>query len=721
MSTLTAGPRTFLLDGREFFLHSGELHYFRVAASDWPRHLRAMKASGLNTVSTYICWDWHEHAPGKFDFTGKTDPRRNFVGFLEQVKKAGLFAIVKPGPYILAEYDGNGIPKRLLDPKQPMFARNEQDRPWSTDAITFLHPQTLEHTYRWYDRVLPIVAKYQLSNGGPIAMMQVDNEVGLQHWLMAQADHNPVVLAMYREYLKKRFGTIAEYNRLSGERWASFRAVRPPSGDVRDLKHYAAYFEWHAFWRHYFARHLRTLVEKIRTYGIDLQLTHNVAGWIYGSASEMPMILSFYADVMRECPEIVFGLDHIPEFQSFRNAHCDLPINQMLRAQQGHGPVWAAEFQAGTREHNVRNDARDMALFYQASLAHDLGGLNYYMFSQGENPPGGGVYGKMFYWQTPLDVKGRPSPLYDVTAQMGRFLKKHGRRLLKTETKAEIGVAWYAPYGYTEIVTSQLMSRKKLDAAKIGLRHDPRFLRETVLYDGLLRCLQALNLNYRIFDLAKATPDEMRRFEQVYVVAADYMDADAQRKLATLVEEGGNLVMMPGLPRLDLAMRPCEVLRKRLGVETRFEASARKISILGIDELYTASNVKELYAAKRGEAIARTADGDVCGIERKVGRGRATLIGAAIVYNLDSHLEFFAALAARGGVRRDVEVSDPDVNVVLRRGEGYAYLFALNYHGEAKRVRVGVPKRVMRAMGCRGRSRFVLDLPATSGAIVELK
>jgi hypothetical protein len=304
---------------------------------------------------------------------------------------------------------------------------------------------------------------------------------------------------------------------------------------------------------------------------------------------------------------------------------------------------------------------------------------------------------------------------------MGRFLRGNGRKLLRTETRAEIGVAWYPPYGYTEIVSSQLMARKKLDAGKIGLRHDPRFLRETVLYDGLLRCLQALNLNYRIFDLTKASPEEMARFKQVYVVAADYMDADAQGRLATMVEQGGRLVLMPGLPRLDLAMRPCEVLRKRLGVVTRFKPSPRKISILGIEELFTASTAKEIYAAKRGEVIARTADGDVCGIERSVGSGHVTLIGAAIIYNLDSHLELYATLAKRAGVRHDVEVSDPDVNVVLRRGKGYGYLFALNYHDAPKRVRVAIPKRVLKAMGCKGRSRFILDLPPTSGAIVEVK
>ena len=72
---------------------------------------------------------------------------------------------------------------------------------------------------------------------------------------------------------------------------------------------------------------------------------------------------------------------------------------------QPYGPVWAAEFQAGTREHHVKSDANDLETFYYASLAHGMKSFNYYMFSQGINPKGKGFYGKTFYYQTPLNPK----------------------------------------------------------------------------------------------------------------------------------------------------------------------------------------------------------------------------------------------------------------------------------------------------------------------------
>ena len=172
---------------------------------------------------------------------------------------------------------------------------------------------------------------------------------------------------------------------------------------LKTNKTYCAYYDFHLFYRHYYALYLDTLIKKIRSFNIDLQLTHNIPGWIYGNAAELPMLISTYEEIMRTRTDIVFGLDHIPEFVSFRNAHSDLACNKILEAMQPYGPVWAAEFQAGTREHHVKSDANDLETFYYASLAHGLKSFNYYMFSQGINPKGKGFFGKTFYYQTPLD------------------------------------------------------------------------------------------------------------------------------------------------------------------------------------------------------------------------------------------------------------------------------------------------------------------------------
>ena len=105
-----ATKKYFKKEGKPFFLISGEIHYFRLDARLWEKHLRLLKQSGANTTSTYIPWDWHEYEEGKFDFTGETHPARNLITYIKLCKKIGLQLIVKPGPYILAEYENQGLP-----------------------------------------------------------------------------------------------------------------------------------------------------------------------------------------------------------------------------------------------------------------------------------------------------------------------------------------------------------------------------------------------------------------------------------------------------------------------------------------------------------------------------------------------------------------------------------------------------------------------------------
>ena len=104
----------FQKNGKPFFLLSGEIHYFRLDPRLWEKHLHLLKQAGANTTSTYIPWDWHEYEEGKFDFNGDTHPARNIVRYIELCKNVGLDLIVKPGPYILAEYVHHGIPAWLV-------------------------------------------------------------------------------------------------------------------------------------------------------------------------------------------------------------------------------------------------------------------------------------------------------------------------------------------------------------------------------------------------------------------------------------------------------------------------------------------------------------------------------------------------------------------------------------------------------------------------------
>lgn len=149
----------FLLNGEPFKILSGAIHYFRVNPSDWYHSLYNLKALGFNTVETYVPWNLHEPKKNQFDFDGILDLER----FLSTAQELGLYAIVRPSPYICAEWEFGGFPAWLL---------NEPARIRSNDAVY------LKHVADYYDVLLEKIVPHQLSNGGNILMIQIENEYG---------------------------------------------------------------------------------------------------------------------------------------------------------------------------------------------------------------------------------------------------------------------------------------------------------------------------------------------------------------------------------------------------------------------------------------------------------------------------------------------------------------------------------------------------------------
>ncbi len=675
----------FLKNGSPHFLVSGEIHYFRLDPRLWERHLRLLKDSGANTTSTYIPWDWHEVEPGKLDVAGETHPGRNLIRYFSLCRKVGLDLIVKPGPYVLAEYELHGLPAWLLERCGPAArAQDKQGNVIAADLMCYMSDEYLRYSFLWYDQILPVIAAHQSSRGGPVVMMQVCNEVGVFQWLSGRIDYNPAVVSLYRDFLRDRYRHVDAANRLYGTRYRDFDEVEPPRGVIENRERYRAYYDFHLFYRHYFALYLDTLAKKIRSCGVDVQLTHNIPGWIFGNAAELPMLVSTYEEVLRTRTDITFGLDHIPEFVSYRNAHSDLACNKILAALQPHGPVWAAEFQAGSREHFVKNDPADMETFYVASLAHGLRGFNYYMFSQGVNPKGKGFYGRMFYHQTPVDARGKPSPLYPVARRIASIIRRGGEDLLTSRTRARICVGLYKPYFYTELTTSQMLKEKRLSIEKLGLTLDPKFVREELLFNGLLRGLQTLNFGYDIRDIESCTEESLLPYRQLWVVTTEFMDPKTQAFLASYVERGGHLVITPAVPTLDNYLNPCTVLADALGLHPARAAAPPKVTAFGIDDVFTQVGGKQVFQATDGDIVATTRAGEPCGVQIRAGNGRVTALGFAFGYTTDEHLELIEKIVSLDRIRRDANVSDPGIQFVIRHGKKRSYLFLLNYHNRRK-------------------------------------
>lgn len=152
--------KQFYMDGKPFNIYSGAIHYFRTVPEYWEDRLTKLKLAGFNTVETYVCWNLHEPKPGEFNFSGILDIEK----FIETAEKVGLYCIVRPGPYICAEWDFGGLPAWLLKDK------NMQ--------IRCMYPDFLKCIDRFYHELLGRLVPHLQSNGGNIIAMQVENEYG---------------------------------------------------------------------------------------------------------------------------------------------------------------------------------------------------------------------------------------------------------------------------------------------------------------------------------------------------------------------------------------------------------------------------------------------------------------------------------------------------------------------------------------------------------------
>ncbi|KAL4433782.1 hypothetical protein ABPG75_000223 [Micractinium tetrahymenae] len=155
----------FLLDGEPFQIISGSMHYFRIHPAYWEDRLQRARAMGINTIEAYVPWNWHEPYPGQYEWQGWADVER----WMQLIQDSGLKVVLRPGPYICAEWDFGGFPWWLASSK---VAGGRSMRLRTSD------PSYLAHVDRWWAALFPRMRRFLVQNGGPILMVQVENEYG---------------------------------------------------------------------------------------------------------------------------------------------------------------------------------------------------------------------------------------------------------------------------------------------------------------------------------------------------------------------------------------------------------------------------------------------------------------------------------------------------------------------------------------------------------------
>ena len=158
--TFKVGKNTFLLNDEPTIIKAAELHYTRIPREYWAHRIAMCKALGMNAICMYIFWNIHEQEPGVFDFTGQND----IAEFCREAQKQGMEVIVRPGPYVCAEWEMGGLPWWLLKKEDV--------------ALRSLDPYYMERVKIFMNEVGRQLAPLQITNGGNIIMVQVENEFG---------------------------------------------------------------------------------------------------------------------------------------------------------------------------------------------------------------------------------------------------------------------------------------------------------------------------------------------------------------------------------------------------------------------------------------------------------------------------------------------------------------------------------------------------------------
>lgn len=594
--SVTFSPAGLAVDGRYRPLVGAEFHFWRQQAGFWAPTLTAIAEAGIDLVSTFVCWDFHELEPGRFDFSGATAPERNLVGFLELCAERELGVILRPGPIIDAEWESRGPAKDVCT-----LERND--------------PRFLERAREYLAAVAAVAAPYQASRGGPIVLVAVDNEIFFPYnsdysWHEEDGDvfvpyKRDFARASFQKWLVERYTRVEELNANLGTRYASFDEIDVPNYATDPSGVIQASFE---FIDEYCACYLDTLVETLRANGIDVPLYTN-----------QKQFLAFldWSVAGRSLDNVGLNLC-MPDLVPGRQALTVSWFIRLQRMRRNHFP-WSPEYQAGwigfDKTYGVISPEHGL---YMGLLGAALGlrGMSFFMFVERDD----------WNW-SPVNSFGKVRPRRHAAY---RTVVDVLKTLEADEQFADLALLW-SLREQREHLAATTPGWEDLFKHWMELEEEkerPRWWRTFVR-------LHAEDADFRLVDLDSDAGD----WPQVLLYAGDGPLNEAElARLAGALAEGRVLIAVGRLDAADHA----RLSERGSVIRCRIDEAWRSAQEAGANAYVTASGgawsfgygaaegTRTVFVLNPGERPARTAlSGDLCSragrweelVTRRSGRG----------------------------------------------------------------------------------------------------
>lgn len=658
MNTFYAQDGQFKLDDEPLFLHAGEFHYFRCPADRWTDRLELLRATGFNTVATYIPWLWHQPEPGLSDLDGHTHPLRNLAGFLDLATEMGFFIIARPGPYIMAETINEGIPPWVFS-QHPHAAFISQDGK-TQNIASYLHPDFLKCVEGWYEAVFAVLTPRQITRGGKILMIQLDNEMGMIQWVRNIVDINPDTLARFASYLDK--------------------IRRLPSGFLADslqteLSHPEAtraaplLEDYRRFYRTYLREYTSTLWDMAKSRGMEVPPVVNIHGFMNGGKT-FPIGLSQLIEVM-EMDGMVSATDVYPMFIGEGNFHQLLLVNETTKALQNPGqPLFSIEFQAGGNQDFSGAQSSFYDLHSRLCISSGMRAINHYLFLNGENHPVLSPI-KRHDWGHPVRKDGTTRKHYARYPRLSQTLAAYGKDLILARPKTVTTIGFQL-----DDFMSEVNNPSTQEATNI-LTHQ----REVILFDFIARGLALTHRPFDALELSRAVLNP-EQTPTLWVMMERQCDAAVQQRLIDYVQAGGRLILVGRMCLEDFHHQPCTLLKDALGI-THLEGGepfqGKLIQAFGYQDV--PASFVESYTGEFDEVFSARSNGGVTDFIKSLGSGQAMMFGAALAANTLEDLDILNQMANRMACAPLFEMSDW-ADVRLSEGENGSFLFVNNYQDD---------------------------------------
>lgn len=626
----------FSINDRKIFLMGGELHYFRLPQSQWEDRLFKMKACGLNLISTYVPWIWHENTEGFIDLTGESSPERNLIEFIRLVSKHGLYLCLRPGPYVMSELLHAGLPEWLLSNYPEIRAMKDTATFHPVyELVSYLHPIFLEKVRHWYEAVFSMIAPFQIQYGGPIILLQLDNEAGMFHWITKTPDFSPNTLAYFHKYLEHYTTTDTHFAKdVTAIPYESVEQLAKALGNDPALLDLYRKFE-----RHYIFMYINYLAEQARDLGMDVPIIINVHGFTqqdYAKRGHLyPVGLSQLMESFSIPGTLVAG-DYYIGNVVYDNVGDLLLANVLTQAVQPEGqPLFSAEFQSGFQNAVPRLQPNTHDLNSRICIGQGMKAINYYMFAGGFNYESIGILSSNHDWQAPIGNRGDIRHSYVLLNRLKKACDALGDFLLSGRPHYDTLLALDMDMFLTDYKNDACRSQVEAMAQE----------RNNGLYNGLGKYLAYENLHVKGCNLRDTACLSPEKHPSMIVYTGAYMDGEIQKKLITYAKEGGRLFLYPKIPLWDRSGAPCCILKDALGLTVDTGKNRDMMDLCGVEGICVYGC--QIYPGLADECVTGRVSGVPGAGIVSLGKGKVGFVGAHIETGFDY---------VREGLKRMLEI-----------------------------------------------------------------